>query len=285
MPPPELSSGMDYPEFPPPLATPVTTVPYAGLDRRDSFPELGMPRLQAGVDVLLALSLAIGFMVLLVLSPVTEDLEEWLSFVGIFWTNIVTGLFSIGVVAMLVWNRKQSFDAVGLGRVPVLRVLGATAIAIPANWFAALACVLVYMAVAGVGVTGMVEERSEFFEIVPKLNPAVAILTGLFVGLHEELLFRGFILGRLQSVFRSRAAAIVVSGVLFGVIHFSQGPIGMVQTTAVGVVLATVVTYSRSIWPAILTHAFVDILAFVVIPLLQEALPELLEQATSMPAG
>ncbi len=266
------------------MAQPVAPVPYARVVTATSFPVLNMPRLQAGVDILLALALVIGFMVLLVLSPVGLLFEEALSALGVFWINIVTGLFSIAVVALFVRQRRQSFEAVGLQRVPLLRVLGATAIAIPANWIAALTCVLLYMAVAGVGATEMVEERSEFFEVLPALNPALAIFTGLFVGLHEELLFRGFILGRMQSLFRSNVLAIIASALLFGVIHLGQGPIGVVQTTAVGLVLATIVTRTRSLWPAILAHAFVDIVAFVVIPLLKDMIPELLEQATTAPA-
>ena len=266
------------------MAQPVAPVPYARVVTATSFPVLNMPRLQAGVDLLLVPILVFGFMVLILMSPVGWYLAEWLSFIGIFWTNLVAGLFSIAVVAVFVRHRRQSFEAVGLQRVPLLRVLGATAIAIPANWIAVLTCGLLYMVISGVGVTGMAEERAEFFEVVPEFNPVVAILTALFVGLHEELLFRGFILARLQSLFRSNIWAIIVSAVIFGLLHAYQGPIGVVQTTAVGLVLATIVTRTRSLWPAILAHAFVDIVAFVVIPLLQDMIPELLEQATTAPA-
>ena len=66
------------------MAQPVAPVPYARVVTATSFPVLNMPRLQAGVDILLALVLVFGFMVLIGMSPLGWYLAEWLSFVGIF---------------------------------------------------------------------------------------------------------------------------------------------------------------------------------------------------------
>jgi membrane protease YdiL (CAAX protease family) len=97
----------------------------------------------------------------------------------------------------------------------------------------------------------------------------------LFVGLHEEILFRGFFLSRLSVLCRSKAAAIVLTSAVFGSLHFYQGPAGIFQTAALGAVLAVVVTYTRTLWPAIIAHAALDTISIVVAPWLLRWVEEL----------
>jgi len=62
----------------------------------------------------------------------------------------------------------------------------------------------------------------------------------VFVGLWEETVFRGFLLGRLRAVFdapdrpetrlRRDALAVVLSGAVFAAGHVYQGALGVLQT-------------------------------------------------------
>lgn len=82
----------------------------------------------------------------------------------------------------------------------------------------------------------------------------------------EELVYRGFLLNRLQVLLGSNrpwacGVAVVVSGIVFGLAHYKWGLVGIVQTTAMGLILAAAyVVLKRNLWPLIAAHAIMDTL-------------------------
>ncbi len=90
----------------------------------------------------------------------------------------------------------------------------------------------------------------------------------LIVGLAplaEEVFFRGFFYGGLRT--RMPAwAAVIASGLFFGVIHVTTGNLAVVvQLTVLGVVLALLYERTGSLWPAIAVHLVNNALAFTVL--------------------
>jgi len=79
----------------------------------------------------------------------------------------------------------------------------------------------------------------------------------LSAGICEELLFRGYLipwLGQALPIW----AAVLLSSVLFGLLHAYQGPAGIVRTGAVGLVLALVFVATGSLLVPIVLHVVVD---------------------------
>lgn len=79
----------------------------------------------------------------------------------------------------------------------------------------------------------------------------------------EEAIYRGFLLTRLEEIGGGgRAAlilAVVISSVVFGLVHFDWGPVGVVQTTLMGLALAiSYLVLKRNLWVLILAHAYMD---------------------------
>lgn len=68
----------------------------------------------------------------------------------------------------------------------------------------------------------------------------------------EELFFRGFLLDSLNRALGA-GLAILLSAALFGLIHFD--PIQALATTLIGFVLGSITVATRSLWPALWTHA------------------------------
>jgi membrane protease YdiL (CAAX protease family) len=133
---------------------------------------------------------------------------------------------------------------------------------------------VLYTALIGLDTTKMMAEKTELFDLVAEF-PAVWILPfSLFVGIHEEVLFRGFFLSRMRAVSRSSAVAIIVTSLIFGLLHFYQGLLGIFQTTMIGLFLAIVVTYSRTLWPAIIAHAVFDATNLLIMPWVLRAVKE-----------
>ena len=84
----------------------------------------------------------------------------------------------------------------------------------------------------------------------------------------EEILYRGFLINRLAEFGKdsrlTRIIAVVISSVVFGLIHFSWGITGVVQTTVMGLALAgAYLLTKRKLWVLILAHAYLDTLLLV----------------------
>ncbi|AKQ43478.2 hypothetical protein CP97_13745 [Aurantiacibacter atlanticus] len=89
----------------------------------------------------------------------------------------------------------------------------------------------------------------------------VAILAA---GLGEELLWRGFLMNRLERLGGLRGRiwlVLIVQAILFGLPHAYQGVGGMIVTGAVGLLLGLVRIMQRgNLWAVIIAHASVDVI-------------------------
>lgn len=111
---------------------------------------------------------------------------------------------------------------------------------------------------------------------------ASAFVLCFFVGMFEEGLFRGIVLGALLArMGRTRAGvlgAAVVSSLLFGVVHvlpfviggqvsdalgLAQAVLKTLQTGIVGLLMAAVFVKTRNIWTVVLVHGLNDLFAMV----------------------
>jgi uncharacterized protein len=69
----------------------------------------------------------------------------------------------------------------------------------------------------------------------------------------EELLFRGLILSILSCVFPKKYA-IIISSILFGLIHSILSPINVISTIFIGIIYCIVVVRTKSILPTMVIH-------------------------------
>jgi hypothetical protein len=84
----------------------------------------------------------------------------------------------------------------------------------------------------------------------------------------EEVVYRGWLMTRVSEMGKSTGpawgAAVVVSAVVFGLVHFDWGLAGIVQTTFMGLALAAAyLLVRRNLWVLILAHAYIDTLLLV----------------------
>jgi len=81
---------------------------------------------------------------------------------------------------------------------------------------------------------------------------AVFVLVGVIAPVAEEILFRGVVFSGLRDSW-GEGWAIVVSSVLFGVMHLQ--PLVMIPTAILGLLLAKVFSMTRSLWASIALHS------------------------------
>lgn len=91
-------------------------------------------------------------------------------------------------------------------------------------------------------------------------------LLSLNAGFSEELYFRLLLPLLLAILIGHAVPAFALAALLFGVAHLYQGPIGVIATTAIGLLMTFVYLFTGSLWCAMGAHAFLDLLALVIRP-------------------
>ncbi len=250
------------------------------------FPRLTLSRRAALVDLLAVAALVTFYETATILSGLHETLHVLVPRGGLYVGIVLNGLFCLGAVSAVLKLRGQSPTDLGLAPIAPRRLLGWTAAAVPVCYALGAAAVITTLVATGRNILEMADERTVFLDRMSDINVAWIAPVVLFVGVYEEILFRGFLLPRLRTLFNSTAAAVLVSAALFGAAHYpTQGLEGAMQTGAVGLVLAVLVTRLRNLWPAILTHAAIDGISLLATILLLPAMQEALNTLTGQPAS
>jgi CAAX protease family protein len=105
--------------------------------------------------------------------------------------------------------------------------------------------------------------RALGLRLFPRSNSELSlfIVLSLTAGICEEFLFRGFVMAAL---FRAGLAAwlvVILSSAMFGVAHLYQGKSGSLGTGILGTLFALVRLAYRTLLPAVVWHAVLDIVA------------------------
>ncbi len=95
-------------------------------------------------------------------------------------------------------------------------------------------------------------------------------LAGVYIvsSFGEEVIYRGFLITRISQIGtdskKVTIIAIILSSIIFGLIHYSWGPMGMVQTGFMGLALGICyIKLKRRLWILILAHAYMDTILMV----------------------
>mgnify|MGYP001077191681 CR=1 FL=1 len=91
-------------------------------------------------------------------------------------------------------------------------------------------------------------------ETFPDTSVRAMVLMMGFVGIWEEIAFRGFLLTRLHAVFGRWAPAVVAGSIAFGAVHIYEGLLAVVIIVFMGLILAGLFLWRRSLVPCIVMH-------------------------------
>ncbi|MBI9111704.1 CPBP family intramembrane glutamic endopeptidase [Maridesulfovibrio ferrireducens] len=84
----------------------------------------------------------------------------------------------------------------------------------------------------------------------------------MLVAIAEEIIFRGLAFTMLKEKGFSPAAIFIISGIAFGLIHWSAGPVAVVATALTGTGLMICMWKTKSILPTIVAHYIINYLSF-----------------------
>ncbi|MCA9255214.1 MAG: CPBP family intramembrane metalloprotease [Phycisphaerales bacterium] len=250
------------------------------------YPDVDMTRSAGAADLLIAVGLFAAMFILPQVGYLMDYVAETFPTYGMLWSNVIIGLGSIGIVSAILIARRQGPASLGLARFNGATLLGILA-ALPGCYVAMLGAGLLYaichILFSQASAETIIADKQVLLDVLPDFSITTMLLFGVLTGIHEELLFRGLLLTRFNALTRNKAASVLACAVLFGMVHAYQGPMGMLQTGAIGLVLGTITTMTRSLWPAIIGHATFNSLQLALLPLVKPIL-ENAAQATSAPA-
>jgi len=171
----------------------------------------------------------------------------------------ITTLWLVGTGCWLVGTRDGGAAAIGLVGLPVVSMLAWSA----GLTLGALAIILVFREVARVL---DVAETPLLRALLPRTSRERTLfgVVSLAAGTGEEVAYRGYLIPVLATVMGLGPAA-VLSTLVFGVLHVYQGWLGVLRTGVMGAMLAAGFLASGSLWPPIIAHVVIDLLAGIVL--------------------
>ncbi len=121
-------------------------------------------------------------------------------------------------------------------------------------------------------ITGIPEQAdmSSYAFLQDNIGLLLLTLAGVYAAssFGEEVIYRGFLINRMAAIGlntkMANITAVIISSIIFGLVHYSWGTMGMVQTGFMGLALGLCYIYmNKRLWILILAHAYMDTILMV----------------------
>jgi hypothetical protein len=137
----------------------------------------------------------------------------------------------------------------------------------PLFYLLSIIIVLIVVTISSIGLSviektfGVVQNDRVLKELIALVcgNKLLLVFVCLTAGVTEELIFRGYLLPRLEILFKNKWAAIIISALLFGLAHVGFGDLNrMLGPFIIGIVFAIYYSRYRSLSVLIICHFLMD---------------------------
>jgi len=193
-------------------------------------------------------------------------------------STLALGTLMLLITAAFVRRDASWKDSLAFGRQEFGWVAGWSLLGFAGIYAANIVLTIAYVTTRG-NLEAVAAHRASWLGVLAGLPLGSILPLAAFVGLWEETVFRGFLLGRLRAAIpvsdtpgarlRRDMLAVVVSALLFGAGHGYQGLLGLLQNTVAGLVLGALVVWRRSLWPAIGAHLALDAFSLLMLQVLK----------------
>jgi membrane protease YdiL (CAAX protease family) len=183
----------------------------------------------------------------------------------------VANVLMLGTVWAGLRRRGQTGADLGLA---VRRVGARTVLRAVLQSLAVVTAAVAAFVVGGVVATplaaGAAADMSSYVYLQGNLPMLLLALAAVWIvsSFGEEVIYRGFLMTRVAEVAGGGRTgwwtAVAVSAVVFGLVHFDWGVVGIIQTAFLGVALGIgYLLVRRNLWVLVLAHAYIDTLLLV----------------------
>jgi CAAX protease family protein len=147
-------------------------------------------------------------------------------------------------------------------------LLGIAAFVAAVAVFVAMQMIAVSLLTA-LGVTLPEIDQSRFDEIKGNLPFFILLLTLAWttIAFGEEMFYRAFLISRVNDLTTlGKGQTILIAGSVFGVVHFAEGPLGILSNGAFGILFGWIYVRSgRNLWITIIGHGLINTLRFMLL--------------------
>lgn len=192
-----------------------------------------------------------------------------LQYLGIARAGACSVLAALGLAAWRLHARGEGWKSIGLIRPRSVPAATGAVLALYAAVVAGTLAIIEPLALV-FGWRGL--DLSSFAHL--RGNPAalaqVLVIAWTTAAIGEELLFRGFLLTRIERTFGAgragAAGAVALQAAIFGAAHAYLGPRGIATAALVGVIYgAWYVLRGRNLWSLIVAHGLTDTISLLAI--------------------
>lgn len=211
-------------------------------------------------EILLVLGLA--FALIKILTPYAGDNQ--LLKMGIIWC---ANILMIGLVWLGIKLRGQKWSDFGLtfGRIRLKESIRIFLLSLLVCILGAAGYMLGTLVMANI--SGMPEsaDMSVYEYLHNNIFMLILTLVGVYIvsSFGEEVVYRAFLINRISELGLhtkyGKIAAVLISAVIFGLVHYTWGPTGMVSTGLMGLVMGICyLKFKKKLWILVLAHAYLD---------------------------
>ena len=215
-----------------------------------------------GVTMILQMLLSIVFMAIGVANGLNEEslIMEFASN-NILGMTVISGILTVGVLYLVFkLRKKQVKQEWKLNRFKIKNVVLASVIAFSFSFLFALCTYNVPMENSI-----MISKSVDFYnERVPLFGTIMMVANLLVIApIAEEIAFRGIVYTRAEKA-TNAVTAIIVSSILFGLMHFMAGGIVLViGATLMALIFGYIFYKFKSLWVCIIAHAVANLPDFI----------------------
>lgn len=174
--------------------------------------------------------------------------------IAILVITIVIQWMIFGVIYLGIFLERTGIAGIGVGKMRWLDWAWVVAF-LPAS-YAVLIGLSLLMDLLGIPL------RGEVAMLIPQdaAGRVVWVLVSATAGFCEEAMFRGYLMTRLRLVFKMKNWfwPVLISSIAFGACHLYQGIPNFIVITFYGLMLSLLYIRTRSLWPGIIAHFFLD---------------------------
>ncbi len=188
---------------------------------------------------------------------------EDLTFSIVAWSTILSDLSLLCLILYFLWRNEESFSSVGLTSGDGWReILIGAVLYVPLIFVMSLIKKALYA-----GGFSTPQEAPSFLVPSGGREIAIALLLLIVVAVSEEVIFRGYLIGRFKAISRNPVAALLLSSVIFAAGHGYERSGGVVGVFILGSIFGAVYLWRRSLVAPIIMHFIQDFIGIILIPL------------------
>jgi membrane protease YdiL (CAAX protease family) len=192
--------------------------------------------------------------------------EQDLRFAQMAIASMLNDVALLSLVLYFIWRNQEPVESIGwkfdhLGRDVALGLVLFAPVYLGGNALANL--------FHQIGLSAPATQPS-FLAVSGVKQVIVSIMIVTIVALVEETVFRGYLILRFTAVTANRAAAVIVSSILFSLGHGYEGLAGAVTVFLLGVLFALIYLWRKSLVVPIVIHFLTDFTSIVLPALLKQ---------------